>query len=1102
MTKSAKSATFVLFQIRRMGALFCLFFLFMVPDVLALSNQFPTRDEVSNQLNILNNNNNLSPEDKLIKDDLMHTLEYMDKINDVAQERLALEQQPAQIQSETSNLITLNQADNLLPTPDKLRSQSIKQLESLLSDITNRLQIAQESLFSYSSQLASLQTLPERAQSIIQDLTHQQVALQNQLSDLSSSSNVRPTERLMLVNQQSFLDVQRALEFKKLDINTQLSRLVQMRNDYLSVYINKLQSTVFELQAELNTKRLNLSKSIIEDEHLAGDVKQHPLINQELEAIDRIGQRLNTVTNDTNRLVEENIRVRGGLNNVQEVQRNLNIQINMFRGTLLLSRLLYQQQKNFQSEVLVQDLHIDNIRIEKFNISQNINTLFDSEKYVNNLLVSQSAEQQSSELRETLNKIVMVRLELLEQLNEQLGNQLTQSIKLQINQQQLIEINTAIWRTLTQQIFWVSSNKPMNLSWLTDFPAAAKQQLKTTDLSISSDALMQGVKNSIGYLLLILFGIGVIYWRMRSINRSLARLSAEVGHFQDNQINTPKAIYLTLIKALPGALMILAVGLVCLKSNSSISHFCWRLSLELALFWFVCAFIWHSLSPKGIVEHHFAFPAQHCIQYRRQTLWLSLTILPFIFWSVLGEQNPLWLMDDVIGQAIILFILILLCVQIFPVCRRYLQQGHSLTIRLSVVGIVAVVPLIFIVLMVLGYFYTTLRLASRWIDSLYLLIAWNYIFLTTLCVLRVAAQKLAHRRAVVRRQDLTQEENGDDDPTPIEEPQLAMEQINHQSLRIINMVFFLIFAVLFYWIWSDLIVDLSYLYGITLWNYDAVVSGNAMLQSVTLGSLLVCLAILVVSYIMMRNLPGLLEVSVLSRLQLRPGTSYAITAVLTYLIAVIGIMIALGRLGISWDKLQWLAAALSVGLGFGLQEILANFVSGLIILFERPIRIGDTITIGTYSGKVSKIHIRATTIIDFDRKEVIIPNKSFVTERLINWTLSDTVTRVSIKLGVAYGSDLDKVKSVLLQAMKMNPHVLPEPEPQVLFLNFGDSTLDHELRFYVGELKYRTRTVDELNRTIDALCRENNIDIAFNQLEVHLHQPQDIEADNSASGRQ
>ena len=197
-------------------------------------------------------------------------------------------------------------------------------------------------------------------------------------------------------------------------------------------------------------------------------------------------------------------------------------------------------------------------------------------------------------------------------------------------------------------------------------------------------------------------------------------------------------------------------------------------------------------------------------------------------------------------------------------------------------------------------------------------------------------------------------------------------------------------------------------------------------------------------------------------------------------------MTVFGSLGVSWDKLQWLAAALSVGLGFGLQEIFGNFVSGLIILFERPVRIGDTVTIGTFSGTVSKIRIRATTITDFDRKEVIIPNKAFVTERLINWSLSDTTTRVVIRLGVAYGSDLDKVKEVLLEAAKSHPKVMHDPAPDVFFTTFGPSTLDHELRLYVRELRDRSYTVDELNRTIDRLCRENNINIAFNQLEVHL----------------
>ena len=187
-----------------------------------------------------------------------------------------------------------------------------------------------------------------------------------------------------------------------------------------------------------------------------------------------------------------------------------------------------------------------------------------------------------------------------------------------------------------------------------------------------------------------------------------------------------------------------------------------------------------------------------------------------------------------------------------------------------------------------------------------------------------------------------------------------------------------------------------------------------------------------------------------------------------------------------WNKLQWLVAALSVGLGFGLQEIFANFISGLIILFERPVRIGDVVTIGNLSGTVSRIRIRATTITDFDRKEIIVPNKTFITGQLVNWSLSDTVTRVTIRVGVGYGSDLELVRRLLLQIAQHNPRVLREPNPMVYFLNFGESTLDHELRIHVRELGDRNPAIDEINREIDRQFKEHGIEIAFRQLDVFI----------------
>ena len=204
------------------------------------------------------------------------------------------------------------------------------------------------------------------------------------------------------------------------------------------------------------------------------------------------------------------------------------------------------------------------------------------------------------------------------------------------------------------------------------------------------------------------------------------------------------------------------------------------------------------------------------------------------------------------------------------------------------------------------------------------------------------------------------------------------------TLRLTKVVLFLIFSGAFYWLWSDLVAVFAYLDSITLWHHTVGSEGSGVLEPVSLRDLLMAVLIALVAYVLTRNLPGLLEVLVLSRLQLSQGSSYAITTMLTYVITSVGLIASLSAIGMSWDKLQWLVAALSVGLGFGLQEIFANFVSGLIILFERPVRIGDIITLAEYSGTVSKIRIRATTITDFDRKEVIIPNKAFVTERLIN----------------------------------------------------------------------------------------------------------------------
>lgn len=227
--------------------------------------------------------------------------------------------------------------------------------------------------------------------------------------------------------------------------------------------------------------------------------------------------------------------------------------------------------------------------------------------------------------------------------------------------------------------------------------------------------------------------------------------------------------------------------------------------------------------------------------------------------------------------------------------------------------------------------------------------------------------------------------------------------------------------------------------------------------------------------------------TILGRLNLSPGTSYAITTMLKYSIVIIGIIVSVNILGAQWSKLQWLIAALGVGLGFGLQEIVANFVSGIVILFERPIRLGDTITIAGHSGTVTRIRIRATTVSDWDRKELIIPNKTFITQDFINWTLSDPVTRIVIPVGVAYGSDTDKVVSLLLNVATDSHNVFDDPAPAALFLAFGASSLDFELRVFARAVVDRAMVTHELHMHIEKAFKQAGIEIAYPQQDVHLN---------------
>ncbi|WP_413685685.1 mechanosensitive channel MscK [Proteus sp. NMG38-2] len=1094
--------------------IFILWCLSITSVLAAVSSNLPTQENIQNQLNLLNKRSELSAEDKLTIADLEQSLLLLDNIQQLEKKSVnydkTVEQLPEKLRSTQYQLNQLKQKVANKEADDyqkSLEALPLATLESQLESVLQSLQKSQDDLANYSNELIVLQTQPERAQSVLFNNSDRLQQIRTLLNKSSADkAQMRPSAVQLLQLEQYYLQQQNNFQKRTLQSNVQLQSLLQLQRDYSSAYIDLSQERAQLLQDAISDKRLDSSEETAKEAQSTEldnqAINNDPFYLAQTEINKHLSDKLIVTTQNNNELNRHSLMVKNRLDRAIQSERNLKEQIDVLKGSLLLSRILFEEQVDLPDGIFINNLpdKIADLRLEQFEINKQRDQIIQPNIYIDRLMQEYQITHPEvtdpnvlKELRSALELLVDARRELLDKLNNQLGNQISGSINLQMDQQQLRSVVSSLESTLAQQIFWVSSNKPINLNWFSTFPSQAVAEFQSFKLNWSNENLLIGAKKSLPVLIaLILFGL-ILIWQRKKLDTQFEKLNGDINKLnKDSQLHTPLALGIVFLKTLPLSCFVLAIGYWLINSFNVQQEFIWSFAWQFAVFWLMFEWSYRLMSDNGVAVKHFKIPVERVQQNRKRLLRLSLPMLPIILLSAYGINNPLSLVGDVIGQLVAIISLFCISLCALPFCREMWQEKGNHVVRTVVITLLTFSPLILMGLVIFGYYYTALRLANRWIDSLYLLMLWFTAYHASLRGLTVAARRLAYRRALERRQAMLKEkkEGEDNGLEPIQEPPMDMEQINQQSLRLTTMILFIIFASSFYGIWSDFITVFTYLDGITLWSYTLPTELGNVVKAVTVADLLLSVSIMAISWFMTRNLPGLLEVLILSRIKLQQGASYAITTILTYVIIAIGTIVSLGILGVAWEKLQWLAAALTVGLGFGLQEIFANFVSGLIILFERPVRIGDTVTIGTYSGTVSRIRIRATTVTDFDRKEVIIPNKAFVTERLINWTLSDTVTRIIIQVGVAYGSDLDKVKAILMKAAKENTRVMTEPEPVVLFTEFGASTLNHDLRFYVRTLGDRSIAIDEVNRAIDKLCNENDINIAFNQLDVYLHNKQ------------
>ncbi|RJP86132.1 MAG: potassium transporter KefA [Desulfobacteraceae bacterium] len=226
--------------------------------------------------------------------------------------------------------------------------------------------------------------------------------------------------------------------------------------------------------------------------------------------------------------------------------------------------------------------------------------------------------------------------------------------------------------------------------------------------------------------------------------------------------------------------------------------------------------------------------------------------------------------------------------------------------------------------------------------------------------------------------------------------------------------------------------------------------------------------------------------TIFAKTGMEKGSQLSMSKLVHYVIVSVGFLFAISALGIDVSKLTLMLSALGVGLGFGMQGIMNNFVSGLILLFERPIRMGDSIEVDGMWAEVTHIGLRSTVVKTLDQADVIVPNSVLIANNVTNWTLSNRQIRLRIPIGVAYGSDVPLVMETLIESAKSNPMVAKRVLPQVLFLSFGDSALNFELRVWILNVDERLRVSSEINQEIERRFREVKIEIAFPQRDLHL----------------
>lgn len=797
--------------------------------------------------------------------------------------------------------------------------------------------------------------------------------------------------------------------------------------------------------------------------------------------------------------------LREQIEEVTELYRTARTQMEIARLGGTLGRVLHRQRQQlpklnqYTNAARERNELIAQARLAQFELQEKLENAAAAEA-ASEALVADLPQEQRAEVRRQVQDLLNRQRSLWRQLEETYGAYITELGELDQLERELIEQAESYAQLLEKNLFWLPDTRPVGWGWIMGvgsglWALGSPRQWLEVGTDLVGGFAAQPFLALVGALVVAALG----YYAPR-LMRYGSEQAAYIGRYDKDRFwITVEQLAITVIAALPWPI---AIGLLSwvLSSPSAeqqpvtvaIAAGLWAAAQILL----VLRIIQRACDDGGLLHRHFGWSEKTRTALIGPLKRLLALLLATTF--LVATTNQLGEHSDTVGRAAFLLFSLALSLYIWRALHPergalsgYFtparQHGRLWQLRALWFTPIALLPAALGILAISGYYYTAMQLQGRLfatgaliglaVIGLEMVIRW----------LNIAELRLAVQRNQPGRDDRPESEQQGEATVEIPESHTVdLSAADAQVRTLIRIALAFLIGGGLWWIWQETLPALGALNEIVLWEY---VSGSGEAQSigsVTAAGLGLAIIAALLTFFAARNLPGLLEMAVLQRLQVDHGTRYAANSISRYIIVFVGILMIVNMLGLEWGRLQWLIAALGVGLGFGLQEIVANFISGIIILFERPFRVGDTVTVGSVSGTVTRIQIRATTITDWDRKELIVPNKAFITDQLVNWTLSDPILRVTVPVGIAYGSDTELARRLLMETAQGNPRSLEEPPPQVWFLGFGDSSLNFEVRAFIRSLPDMLPITHELHVEIDRAFRAHGIEIAFPQRDLHI----------------